>query len=672
MAIRRGPTLVLERPFVRLLLVLNLLLAPAALAAWPPEGSRLTGALGGAQRPSVVADGEGGAFVSWGQWDANPDKFHGYLQHVTASGEVAPGWPADGVLVGDGPGGGGAGVFVGDGTGGVYVVIVPLSADYAENDLYLQRYTAAGAVQPGWPAGGVPVVVAPGIQGVVSVVGDGTGGVWISWEDRADPAQTRGYFTHVLASGELAPGWPANGRVYQPDVAPLVGAPRLLSAVDGGFLAYFRTSTASSFGASSAIRARCHGPDGEPSSLWPTEATTVCPELLHPRGGYVTSNGAGGVYVAWLDWRNAQAGYDDPDIYAQHVRGDGTLASGWPADGLPVAVFPGVTQQVVTLCEDGAGGVYIAWEDYRDGYARIYGQHLRPDGALYPGWPAGGRAIANLNSFQLRPSMVSDGAFGAYVVWTGYLNPSGDRTFVSKLTPYGTPAPGWPEAGVQASTLGGNTEPAIAADGFGGAIVAWEQNWPFPPGGVDIYAQRFARDGIVVATVSLVSAEVIPTEARLEWAVSGARSASVERRCVGADWEIRATLDADGAGRLKFTDSEVIPGAAYEYRLAFADGTHGGFASLVVPLAYALALEGARPNPARGAVQVAFTLPDASPAQLSLYDLAGRRIASREVGGHGAGLHLVRFDDGAPAPGLYWASLTHAGRVLRARVAVVR
>jgi len=32
----------------------------------------------------------------------------------------------------------------------------------------------------------------------------------------------------------------------------------------------------------------------------------------------------------------------------------------------------------------------------------------------------------------------------------------------------------------------------------------------------------------------------------------------------------------------------------------------------------------------------------------------------------------VRLDDGALAPGLYWASLVQGGRTLRTRVAVVR
>jgi len=117
-------------------------------------------------------------------------------------------------------------------------------------------------------------------------------------------------------------------------------------------------------------------------------------------------------------------------------------------------------------------------------------------------------------------------------------------------------------------------------------------------------------------------------------------------------------------------DRDVVPGTWYAYRLAFASGTRGGETSVRVP-ALALALEGARPNPAVGALWLAFTLPDASPARLELHDLAGRQVAARAVGAHGPGRHVVRLDDGALAPGLYWATLTQGSSTLRARVVVV-
>src|SRR5580765_299374 len=52
-------------------------------------------------------------------------------------------------------------------------------------DIYAQRVTASGEIAPGWPANGVPVCVAPKDQGrtLWSVVPDGLGGVLIDWWD---------------------------------------------------------------------------------------------------------------------------------------------------------------------------------------------------------------------------------------------------------------------------------------------------------------------------------------------------------------------------------------------------------------------------------------------------------------------------------------------------------
>jgi hypothetical protein len=189
---------------------------------------------------------------------------------------------------------------------------------------------------------------------------------------------------------------------------------------------------------------------------------------------------------------------------------------------------------------------------------------------------------------------------------------------------------------------------------------------------MDIYAQRFAQDGVVATRVSLAGTEALPGEVRVRWQVVGETSATAERREGEGAWRVITELTADGTGLMSLVDRDVRTGERYSYRLTFASGIRGGEASVVVPASLTLALEGARPNPARGALMLAFALPNASPARLELYDLAGRQVVSREVGERGAGQHVVRLDDGALAPGLYWASLTHGERTLRTRLAVVR
>lgn len=105
-------------------------------------------------------------------------------------------------------------------------------------------------------------------------------------------------------------------------------------------------------------------------------------------------------------------------------------------------------------------------------------------------------------------------------------------------------------------------------------------------------------------------------------------------------------------------------------RITVANGTLGVGAG--APPRTALALSGAQPNPARGGrLDVRFSLPDAAPARLELYDISGRRVAARDVGALGAGPHAVDLGEGVHvAPGLYLVRLTRDGEQRSARVVV--
>ena len=86
-----------------------------------------------------------------------------------------------------------------------------------------------------------------------------------------------------------------------------------------------------------------------------------------------------------------------------------------------------------------------------------------------------------------------------------------------------------------------------------------------------------------------------------------------------------------------------------------------------------LALLGAWPNPARAELTVSLSLPVGGvPGTLELLDLAGRRVASRDLTSESAGRHQVRLVEGQVLPpGLYLVRLAHAGAVRSMKVAVV-
>ena len=85
------------------------------------------------------------------------------------------------------------------------------------------------------------------------------------------------------------------------------------------------------------------------------------------------------------------------------------------------------------------------------------------------------------------------------------------------------------------------------------------------------------------------------------------------------------------------------------------------------------ALRVVRPNPTRDELRVSFGLPDARAARIEVFDVSGRRVAAREVGGFGPGFHTITMDARRELPsGVYLVRLTQAGKKLTTRAVVVR
>lgn len=79
------------------------------------------------------------------------------------------------------------------------------------------------------------------------------------------------------------------------------------------------------------------------------------------------------------------------------------------------------------------------------------------------------------------------------------------------------------------------------------------------------------------------------------------------------------------------------------------------------------------PNPARGQLSVLFSLPGSGAASLELLDLAGRRMAGRELGVLAAGRQVVSLTREAESlqAGMYFVRLSHAGKSVVGRVVLL-
>ncbi len=571
---------------------------------WPIGGLPVCTNRAGQIGPVVVSDGAGGFFASWLDSRNNAtSQMDIYAQHVRGDGTLAPGWPVDGVAATHEPANDQQGELASDGSGGVYLAW--WNSSYV---VWVQHLGADGLAAPGWPSDGVLACSLPSLP--KSLLADGTGGAVVVWSDWRRGGQLPGgydvYGLRFLASGGLAPGWPQNGLL----LAPGEWRPLLVPDPAGGFFMTSATPTLTGFDGNYALHRFTM--DGASASGWLSPGVVVCSAPGDRWGIFAVPDGSGGVLMDWYDYRVPAS-----DVYGSRVQPDGTLASGWPPNGLRVSNPGDPNEFDFGLAPDGLGGAYMSWEGSVPFYNPSYIQHITAAALIAPGWPLYGWRLASTCA-QFTPQVVPDGTGGAIAVWE--------------------------------ETGGG-----CARNG--------------------LFAQHYAGGGATPVAISIVSAGARDGRVELDWfaaAGTGFR-ATAYRRTERTDWLALAGVTADGTGHLRYEDRTVSPGQRYAYRLGFLQGGVEQFTAetwVEVP-ALKLALEGLRPNPAMGEVVAAFTLPSPEPARLELLDVTGREWVAREVGDLGAGSHQVHLGSSVPA-GMYWLRLTQGGHSLLARGAVVR
>ena len=199
---------------------------------------------------------------------------------------------------------------------------------------------------------------------------------------------------------------------------------------------------------------------------------------------------------------------------------------------------------------------------------------------------------------------------------------------------------------------------------------------------VDVHGNRSlyaaVSPSLPTATLAtLAGLEAGPDRIRLTWySGNAALAATVYRRTVGQDWVSLGETVSDGSGYLRYEDRSVTPGTRYGYRLGIVEEGSETFVGEVWAVAERLgfALEAVRPNPTRGEdLTVQFVLSAQLPARLELFDVAGRRVAAREVGSLGPGRHTVNLARGTRlAPGWYEIRLSQGAEMRSTKAAVLR
>jgi hypothetical protein len=491
---------------------------------------------------------------------------------------------------------------------------------------------AARAAWPSDPSVNVPLCTATGDQQFPMIAPDGAGGAIVTWVDRRDTLATRSdvFAQRVNAAG--APQWTIDGVSICSATGDQTSPVIVPDGTGGAIIAWADTR-----GGGSDIYAQRVNSAGAPQ--WTGDGVALCAAAGDQVFPTSAADGAGGAIVTWQDGRSGT----NYDIYAQRVNSAG--ATQWTTDGVALCTAAG-NQQSPSIVSDGASGAIVAWMDGRGSSGTdIYAQ--RVDGAGAPQWAADGVALCGATNNQFFPSLASDGAGGAIATWQDNRGATSYDIYVQRVNASGTPQ--WTGNGVALCTVDGyQSNPQIVSDGAAGAIVTWEDA---RSGATHIFAARVNAAGVA------------------PWPAGGVAL------CTAANSEFSPMIAPDGAGGaiVAWDDFRADTSRDIYAQNVNADGSLGGGVVSVQPPAIAagLALLGVAPNPSAGReLRVSFTLPDAAPATLEVFDVAGRRVASAAVGGLGPGAHAVSLSPRL-APGVYSMALTQGSRRAVRRVAIV-
>jgi hypothetical protein len=648
-----------------------------ALLPWSANGTRVCGAVEDQYAPALANAGGGNSVHAW--VDRRSGAIGIYGQRMGRDGFPYPGWPTDGTACGTGVEG--SLVIANDGLGGAFISFDNFS-EYGRFSTYHLKTLA-------WDFGGsgaAPAVeIAAPIENPVPekphqvyfgyhdpmLAPEHEGSVLVAWMKNEYREFTALYSYYLMISRFVRPGSDAPPTTLVAGWNAPIRSPALCHDDRGIFLAWVRAA------AEKDIVVKRIGPDLAADERWPWGGVVVCAASGDQEAPGIASDGAGGAFVVWQDRR-------DPNherTYAQHVLEDGSIAAGWPADGLALSTDASVAASTRTeypspvpvsvVIADGRGGALVAWIGLSEtgSAVQVRAQRLVAEGVA-AGWSEGGVVVGAGVGDQRRPAMATDGAGGAYFVWQDRRNGVDWDIEAQHLDGSGRASAPWPSAGASiCAAIGDQSAPAIESDAEGGAFVTWTDA---RDGSTDIYSARLAPDRSTPVLVSLVSATASPGEARVVWNLSETAAAlRVERRTDRGPWMPLRAVTADGMGRVELVDREVQPGARYGYRLVVTESgreTPATEAWITVP-ADAFALEGVRPNPATRASAVFLSLPDARPARLEILDVGGRRVLEKDLSG--AGRHQVNLANASFPPGVYLVRLASGELSASARMVFV-
>ena len=561
------------------------LITSVSRAAWQIDGVPISATTNYQTTQAVAPDGAGGAIIAWHDFRSGTS-YDIFAQRIDANGTVL--WTANGVPISTGPGAQATPTIVADGAGGAIITWADDRTCCFNFDIYAQRIDASGAVL--WTTNGVALCTVAKDQIGPQLVADGTGGAIVVWEDGRVSGLNTGIFAQRMSAAGV-PQWTANGV------------------------------------------ALCTAPNNQ-----------YLPKVV--------ADGAGGAVVTWTDFRIGGVS----DIFVQRVNASG--AALWTANGVDLS-GPASSEYSPSIAADGAGGAIVTWQDFRTGLSDIFAQRVDATGA--PQWTADGVAIST-TGWDVHAQVVSDGAGGAIVAWS-ILEPDEDEdeideydhdVYAQRVDAAG--AIQWAPGGTALATgMGNQFATTIIPDGFGGAMVAWEDSLATNSINYDIRAQRVNAAGATQWTAGGVAVSAAVNEQR------------------------RPVMLPDGSGGAIVAWEDFRNGSNMDIFAMQVDADGGVLVTGIgnTPPASVVTLRSNYPNPFSTATTFEIDLSADADVTVDVYDVAGRRVRHMDVGRLSAGARGLPFNgagnDGRPLPsGVYFYRVSANGATVTQKMVIAR
>jgi hypothetical protein len=489
----------IKKNFMRLLFfTLASLFFHTANAQWnadPSINNAVCNFTGNQTNAQVVADGTGGTITVW--QDTRNGSTDIYAQRISATGTLL--WAVDGVPLCNAAFDQQNPKIVTDGSGGAVIAwIDDRNGGGAGNyDIYAQRINANGIVQ--WPADGVPVCTATGIQNNQQLLADNSGAI-IVWSDGRGGSSNADIYAQRLNQVGTAL-WAAEG-MQVCGASSLQNMPQIIS--DGGAgSAIITWEDWRNFSQSDIYAQKISNGFTD----WAFNGVVICsePSFAHQYNTKMVADGSGGAVICWEDKRNAGT---NTDLYAQRVNNSGITQ--WASNGIAICNAGGIqfTHQMVA---DVAGGTIITWEDRRTG-RDIYTQRINAAGAAQ--WTANGIPVCNTGDTQEEPQIIARTTGGAIIIWTDSRNSFQQDIYAQKIDAAGAAA--WTANGVPvANEANAQFSAQLLSDGADGGVVVWTDLRSALD--YDIYSSRLFSSGLLPLQLISFSGTTYKNDALLTW-----------------------------------------------------------------------------------------------------------------------------------------------------------